>query len=132
MASRQGTAARPNCDGPARTPARPPTQAPRTGNRAFARDFNAAVPDSWQVVNGQDVVANQAKFLVSRASRGGASLSLGVGCFPFAACRRQLPTASWRRLVAQVLFKRPGKPVLLTRRGDLIVRPSTIEHTAHR
>ena len=31
-----------------------------------------------------------------------------------------------------VLFKRPGKPVLLGRRGDLIVRPSTIEHTAHR
>ena len=31
-----------------------------------------------------------------------------------------------------LLFKRPGLPVLLSRRGDLLVRPSTIEHTAHR
>lgn len=31
-----------------------------------------------------------------------------------------------------VLFKRPGKPVLLSRGGDLIVRPSAIEHSAHR
>lgn len=31
-----------------------------------------------------------------------------------------------------LLFKRPGKVVLLGRRGDLLVRPSTIEHTAHR
>ncbi|EFN52808.1 hypothetical protein CHLNCDRAFT_138469 [Chlorella variabilis] len=68
--------------------------APRTGNRAFAKDYAAHMPDCWSIINGQDAVANQAKFLV--------------------------------------LFKRPGKPVLLSRRGDLIVRPSTLEHTAHR
>lgn len=56
--------------------------------------FAAHMPDCWSIINGQDAVANQAKFLV--------------------------------------LFKRPGKPVLLSRRGDLIVRPSTLEHTAHR
>ncbi|KAL4436515.1 hypothetical protein ABPG75_003654 [Micractinium tetrahymenae] len=67
--------------------------APRTGNHAFARDFNAHVPDCWSVINGQDVVANRGKF--------------------------------W------VLFKRQGKPVLLSRRGDVIVRPSAIEHSAH-
>ena len=27
--------------------------APRTGNHAFARDYNAAVPDTWSVINDQ-------------------------------------------------------------------------------
>ena len=27
--------------------------APRTGNHAFARDYNAVVPDSWSVINDQ-------------------------------------------------------------------------------
>lgn len=68
--------------------------APRTGNTAFAQDFNRHVPDCWAVINGQDAVAHAGKFFF--------------------------------------LFKRPGKPVLLSRSGDLIVRPSAIEHTAHR
>jgi len=29
--------------------------APRTGNHAFARDFNAHVPDCFSIINGQDV-----------------------------------------------------------------------------
>ncbi len=27
--------------------------APRTGNRAFAREYDAAVPDTWSVINDQ-------------------------------------------------------------------------------
>lgn len=27
--------------------------APRTGNHAFAREYNAAVPDTWSVINDQ-------------------------------------------------------------------------------
>ena len=27
--------------------------APRTGNHAFARDYNAMVPDTWSVINDQ-------------------------------------------------------------------------------
>ncbi|EFN58927.1 hypothetical protein CHLNCDRAFT_140897 [Chlorella variabilis] len=68
--------------------------APRTGNHAFAREYDAALPDCWSIINGQDVVANQAKFLV--------------------------------------LFKRAGKPVLLSGAGDLLVRPSRLEHSAQR
>ena len=32
--------------------------APRTGNHAFARDYNATVPDTWSVINDQ--VSSQA------------------------------------------------------------------------
>lgn len=27
--------------------------APRTGNHAFARDYNSVVPDTWSVINDQ-------------------------------------------------------------------------------
>ena len=27
--------------------------APRTGNHAFARDYNHMVPDTWSIINGQ-------------------------------------------------------------------------------
>ena len=27
--------------------------APRTGNHAFAKEYNAAVPDTWSVINDQ-------------------------------------------------------------------------------
>ncbi|KAK9802002.1 hypothetical protein WJX73_009255 [Symbiochloris irregularis] len=37
--------------------------APRVGNHAFADDFNAKVPDSWSIINDQDLVARQGKFL---------------------------------------------------------------------
>ena len=30
--------------------------APRTGNHAFAWDYNAAVPDTWAIINDQDAV----------------------------------------------------------------------------
>ncbi|KAL4458650.1 hypothetical protein ABPG75_013515 [Micractinium tetrahymenae] len=38
--------------------------APRTGNHAFAREYGQLVPDSWSVINDQDLVAKSAKFLV--------------------------------------------------------------------
>ncbi|KAL4429353.1 hypothetical protein ABPG77_005127 [Micractinium sp. CCAP 211/92] len=38
--------------------------APRTGNHAFARDYGSLVPDSWSVINDQDLVAKSAKFVV--------------------------------------------------------------------
>ena len=32
--------------------------APRTGNHAFARDYNATVPDTWSVINDQVTSCN--------------------------------------------------------------------------
>ncbi|KAL3155310.1 hypothetical protein ABBQ38_010874 [Trebouxia sp. C0009 RCD-2024] len=37
--------------------------APRTGNHAFAREYNAMVPDTWSVINDQDVVTREGKML---------------------------------------------------------------------
>ncbi|KAK9817768.1 hypothetical protein WJX72_001918 [[Myrmecia] bisecta] len=68
--------------------------APRTGNHAFARLYNMAVPDTWHVINGQDAVAQEGKFLV--------------------------------------LYKRPGHRVIINIRGDLIVRPTLVEHSVRR
>ena len=36
--------------------------APRVGNHAFANDYNEVVPDTWSIINDQDLVARQAKF----------------------------------------------------------------------
>eukprot|EP00208_Stichococcus_sp_RCC1054_P005346 CAMPEP_0206142186 /NCGR_PEP_ID=MMETSP1473-20131121/15880_1 /ASSEMBLY_ACC=CAM_ASM_001109 /TAXON_ID=1461547 /ORGANISM="Stichococcus sp, Strain RCC1054" /LENGTH=1445 /DNA_ID=CAMNT_0053537075 /DNA_START=238 /DNA_END=4575 /DNA_ORIENTATION=- len=36
--------------------------APRTGNHAFAKDYNQVVPDTWSVINDQDAVTRAAKF----------------------------------------------------------------------
>ncbi|KAK9818417.1 hypothetical protein WJX72_012370 [[Myrmecia] bisecta] len=68
--------------------------APRTGNHAFARLYNKVVPDTWHVINGQDAVAHEGKFLV--------------------------------------LYKRPGHRVIINQRGDLIVRPTLVEHSVRR
>ncbi|KAA6426189.1 MAG: hypothetical protein FRX49_04041 [Trebouxia sp. A1-2] len=38
--------------------------APRTGNHAFAKDYNQMVPDTWSIINDQDIVTRGAKFLV--------------------------------------------------------------------
>ncbi|KAK9804297.1 hypothetical protein WJX72_005360 [[Myrmecia] bisecta] len=38
--------------------------APRTGNHAFAADYERRVPDTWSVINDQDAVARGAKFLM--------------------------------------------------------------------
>ena len=35
---------------------------PRVGNHAFADAYAAAVPDTWHVINGQDVVVHSMKF----------------------------------------------------------------------
>ncbi|KAL3149444.1 hypothetical protein ABBQ32_002237 [Trebouxia sp. C0010 RCD-2024] len=37
--------------------------APRCGNHAFARDYNRVVPDTWSIINDQDVVTRGGKFL---------------------------------------------------------------------
>lgn len=38
--------------------------APRTGNHAFARDFNEKVPNTWNIINDQDTVPRTGKFLI--------------------------------------------------------------------
>ncbi|EIE21257.1 alpha/beta-hydrolase [Coccomyxa subellipsoidea C-169] len=38
--------------------------APRVGNHAFAREFNEVAPDTWHIINDQDVVAKAPKFLI--------------------------------------------------------------------
>ncbi|GMH46106.1 hypothetical protein BSKO_14070 [Bryopsis sp. KO-2023] len=37
--------------------------APRTGNHAFAREYNALVPDTWHIINDQDYVTRTLKFI---------------------------------------------------------------------
>lgn len=37
--------------------------APRTGNHAFARDYNSYVPDTWHVINDQDYITRALKFI---------------------------------------------------------------------
>ncbi|KAI7844547.1 hypothetical protein COHA_001905 [Chlorella ohadii] len=36
--------------------------APRVGNRAWARQYNQAVPDTWHIINSDDVVTSAGKF----------------------------------------------------------------------
>ncbi|GAB4817729.1 hypothetical protein N2152v2_004775 [Parachlorella kessleri] len=38
--------------------------APRTGNHAYARLYNASLPDTWHVINNDDVVTRGGKFFV--------------------------------------------------------------------
>lgn len=42
--------------------------APRVGNHSFARSCNTVCPDSWSIINDQDIVARQAKFLTFKRS----------------------------------------------------------------
>ncbi len=35
--------------------------APRVGNRAWARQYNQAVPDTWHIINSDDVVTSAGK-----------------------------------------------------------------------
>ncbi|KAK9814642.1 hypothetical protein WJX72_009144 [[Myrmecia] bisecta] len=63
--------------------------APRTGNHAFAWDYNSVVPHTWHIINDQDLVTRKGKVFI--------------------------------------MYKRPGQRVLISRLGDLIVRPSWIE-----
>ncbi|DBB09212.1 TPA: hypothetical protein ACH3X3_007798 [Trebouxia sp. C0006] len=36
--------------------------APRVGNHAFARQYDATVPDTWNIINNQDVIARAGRF----------------------------------------------------------------------
>lgn len=114
--------------------------APRTGNHAFARDFNRHVPDAWSVINRQDPGAAR-RWL---GGPGGAAAapcrqrSLHARrCCKRCPCPGSLSPCSFTlRPVAMMakfvtLFKRPGKVVLLSARGDLLVRPAAIEFSAH-
>ena len=38
--------------------------APRTGNHAFARDYEACVPHTWHVINDRDAVPRSGKFFM--------------------------------------------------------------------
>ncbi|KAL0035255.1 hypothetical protein WJX79_008828 [Trebouxia sp. C0005] len=37
--------------------------APRVGNHAFARQYDVTVPDTWNIINNQDVIARAGRFL---------------------------------------------------------------------
>ena len=122
--------------------------APRTGNHAFARDFNRHVPDAWSVINRQDPGALGGRWL---GRPGGAAAApcrqrcaecpqvpqhpLPLPPTPFAGLKSPLlcllPTTVAMMAKFVTLFKRPGKVVLLSARGDLLVRPAAIEVSAH-
>jgi hypothetical protein len=54
--------------------------APRTGNHAFAYEYNELVPDTWGIINDQVSPGRPARSLVWRLIR---------------VCQRSLPAASW-------------------------------------
>lgn len=68
--------------------------APRVGNHAWARIYNATVPDTWQIINSGDPFPQAGKF--------------------------------W------FLYKHVGHRVLISRRGDILVRPSFVEYAIRR
>lgn len=68
--------------------------APRTGNHAWVHASDAAVRDSWHVINQDDAVTRAGKF--------------------------------W------ALYKRAGHRVLINSRGDMVVRPSSLEQYIYR
>jgi hypothetical protein len=62
--------------------------APRAGNRAFARAYARAAPDTWHVINDQDTVPRGGKFLALYKRNGhravvNAAGDLNVLCFGF-------------------------------------------------
>ena len=39
---------------------------PYPGNRAFAREFNALLPDTWHIIHEGDAVTSTGKFFVAK------------------------------------------------------------------
>ncbi|DBA92558.1 TPA: hypothetical protein ACH3X1_002782 [Trebouxia sp. C0004] len=54
--------------------------APRTGNHAFAADYNRVVPNTWSIINGQDVVTRGGKFVFLYKRPGKRIIMNGKGC----------------------------------------------------
>jgi len=74
--------------------------APRTGNRAFARDFNAHVPDCFSIINGQDVGESwacsqhcrwRAGLRVHRSARAGRIVFGACALEPTSLCQHHTP-----------------------------------------
>ncbi|GMH44638.1 hypothetical protein BSKO_12590 [Bryopsis sp. KO-2023] len=53
--------------------------APRVGNHAFVKEYNSLVPDTWQVVNDQDIIPRMPKFLFLYKHAGQRVIINGVG-----------------------------------------------------
>ena len=119
--------------------------APRTGNHAFARDYKQAVPDSWSVINDQDLgeqySAVQYHAVQKHAGccccydRWPTLLAGSIPCTlsPHSQLRLSSPgprchccpcPAVAKSAKFVLLFKRPGNVVIVNPQGDLIVNPS--------
>lgn len=95
--------------------------APRTGNHAFAALYNQHVPDTWHIINADDVVTLGGKFFVSggpwRALHRRAS-SANVPASPAPAASLAAPLPRLNLLCHpshQILYKRPGQRVLINK-----------------
>lgn len=108
--------------------------APRTGNHAFAREYGEAVPDSWAVINDQDLGEQSGVGWVGQAwclclYRPPWSAVWPADAHQPSSRPTMALTPPPLRAVAKeakflVLFKRPGHVALMTPRGDLLVNPS--------
>ena len=83
---------------------------PRVGNHAFADAYAAAVPDTWHVINGQDVVVHSMKFwgwykrdgnrVRARRSPCKVSENLQLYCL-IADAVRHMWTGTWRHMCSE-------------------------------
>ena len=109
---------------------------PRVGNHAWARAYDKAVPDTWHLINNDDVITQAGKVRGGRECDGRQAGVRRAG----GRCRRVLlvvgatlqrppttPIPGPRCLQFVFLYKRAGHRVLINRLGDLIVRPSYFE-----
>lgn len=119
--------------------------APRTGNHAFADDYNRVVPDTWCIINDQVTGCH----VLSDKSFNGhqnqqvplihndypaefdlideAALRQAGSIWLFVDNMQSVQDAVARNAKFWVLYKRPGQRVLINDRGDMLVRPSFAE-----
>ncbi len=106
-------------------------------NRAFAREYTKLVPDTFSIINDQDVVVHNAKFLgyykVCVCLVGFVFLCVVVllcGC-AFVCNQCSAVYHINENHPSCVPSQRPAWRVILNTKGDMIVRPSFMEITLH-
>ena len=93
--------------------------APRVGNRAWTTLHDAAVHDTWHIINRDDAIPSRGR--VRAADRPGA------GGLRAPACSDHLPSTVVLPPQVLGLYKRGGQRVQINRRGDMLVRPTYSE-----
>ena len=93
---------------------------PRVGNHAFAADYATAVPDTWHVINDQDVVVHGMKFFGWYKRNGQRVILDGEGGIVVRPSMLELS-------LLQVRFCDQSVCVERLRSGCIVVRPAMLE-----